>query len=732
MWYSFTRRVQVLMGGFIVLFLLMVGRLWQLQVLQHDAYAAKADAQHERRFVLPAVRGQILTRKSRTSSELTPLATNNTLQMLTIDPLILNYPAYDARKPLDQQERSDIALVAKLLAPLLIHAHCEAAEGCNITTSPDDWDSPTAERIALYQRELEAKFREVEVVRSVVALDLAPSRLADIQQMGLQGVYIEGRNVVVDPTYLQNPERLAQQLSPIIGVEEDELQYMMRRRSKRYEVLMRQIVPEVSERIELLKQDPEYRTLLRGIVLQDEHWRYYPEKKLAGQVLGFVDKEGTGRYGIEERFDAILRGKDGQILGATNVSGQHLLGNRLEGTGMVQAQDGSDIVVTIDRVIQGTVEKLLEEDRKRFDADSAQAIVMDPQTGDILAMVNAPLFDPNSFGDAFLTYPITAEQEDTDRENPLFNQAIPTVTDDGLYYRYVNTWGPQVFRNRTVADIYEPGSVMKAVTMASALDADEGIPTTTYDDTGPVEVDEFTIRNADGVYAGRTSMISVINRSLNTGIAFVTQKMGRQVLYEYFKSFGFGEYTDIALPGENPSKLEIWHDWTASELVTRGFGQGIAVTPIQMLTAFAALANGGYLVEPRIVERIIHSDGTEEDFPPVLRHRVIRKESYEMIKAMLAESVAKGYASAAKLPHHTVMGKTGTSQTYDAAGRAQEEIGTTIATFAGYAPYENPAFVVLVKMDFPKASQWGSETAAVTFKRIGEFLVEYLDIPPDR
>jgi cell division protein FtsI/penicillin-binding protein 2 len=347
-------------------------------------------------------------------------------------------------------------------------------------------------------------------------------------------------------------------------------------------------------------------------------------------------------------------------------------------------------------------------------------------------MANAPSFDPNEYGKSFLKYEIPPEQYQLDLEDENFNQRIPTLNEDGRIFRYFNVWGPAVFRNKLVADLYEPGSVMKALTMAAAINSAEVTPTTIYQDTGPVEVDEFSIRNSDSTYAGPTSMISVLNRSLNTGIAFVTQKMGSKLVYEYLKDFGFGQYTDVELPGEADGGLEFWQDWSESELVTRGFGQGISVTPLQMVMGFATLANGGYLYKPIIVEEVRYQDGRPPKvFHPEVVRRVVGNEAYNATKSMLLNVVSSGTGRAARVNGYSVMGKTGTSQTYR-NGKVLEGVGTTIASFAGFGPIQEPKFVMLVKLDDPKDVAFSASSAAPLFGEIAKFMLNYYQVPKTR
>lgn len=719
---------------FVKAFILLVGlvfawRLFDLQVLQYDTFALQAKSQHEKRSVLPARRGKILVKKHRNSDELTPLATNNTLKMLFVDPLILAYPEYNSKLTLAEQTAGNPELAAELLAPILIHARCESIEGCDIQTDPEQWTETERLSIRAYTEELKKVFTQIERTRVLLDSDLSEATVAMIDQLSLPGVWTQGNQVWGDPTSVGDLSSVAESLAGVLGVDVDRIEALLDRRPKRYVEVIDKIVPEVSDKILELKENRQYASILRGIGLHDEEWRYYPDRELGAQLLGFVDSEGNGQYGVEGRFDLELRGKEGYIFGATNTQGQRILS---KGSGISRAQNGADLLLTIDRRIQGMVEKILQEDLDRWQADFGQIIVVEPKTGKILAMANAPTFDPNDFRQVFLRYEITSEQEQADRSDEFFNQRVPTEAIDAKLYRYFNIWGPQVFQNKAIVTSYEPGSVMKAITIAAALNADEITPQTLFEDDGPIEIDEFTIGNADKVYAGPTSMISVMNRSLNTGIAFITRKMGAKLMYEYLRDFGFGQFTDIELDGEQDGDLEYWTDWAETELITRGFGQGIAVSPLQMTMAFAALANGGYLMKPILVEEIRYQDGraTKKFLPDSIR-RVISDETSATIKSMLLSSVNRGVARGGQVDGYSVMGKTGTSQTYK-NGKAQEGVGTTIASFAGFGPIQEPAFVILVKFDYPKTSQWGSETAARTFQRVAEFLFEYLEIPPDR
>ncbi len=726
--HDFPQRIRILKILFAAVCLVFAGRLFDLQILQYDKYDAEARAQHEQKSILTARRGKILVKKNRYSSEVTPLATNHTLKMLFVDPLLLTYPNFGSKDEVESQERGNPQLVASMLAPLLINAHCEEIDSCPLEIDPQKMNAREQTIIQAYQQSLVQIFMETERRRVVLNTDVDPIRQETIRALNLAGIKIEYGNIIADPVQITNIEQVAEELAPLVGSTSTDLTPFLQKRKKRYVEISHKISPQISEKILELKRDPEFRKLFRGIQLINEHWRYYPEKTLAAQTIGFLDRSGDGQYGIEGRFDEILRGHEGEISGSTTTSGQQLLG---KGFGIRGAQDGSDIVLSIDRVIQNAVEKILEVDIKKFDADAGQVIVIEPQTGRILAMAHAPTFDPNNFGDVFSTFTVTEKKEEFDRADKNFNRRIPTIkSEKGYLFRYFNIWGPAVFRNKIVLDEYEPGSVIKSLTMAAAINAAEVTPQTTYNDNGPIEVDNFKIRNSESEYNGITTMIDVINKSLNTGIAFITRKMGAQMLHEYLKNFGFGQFTDIEIDGEAKGQLEFWQDWEESELITRGFGQGFTASPLQVALSYGALANGGYLMKPLLIEKIISPDGEEESFESERIRRIISEETYQTIKAMLLNSIENGVARGAGVRGHSLMGKTGTSQTYR-NGKALTGLGTTITSFAGFGPYNDPKFVILVKLDYPKVSQWGSETAAGTFRRVADFLFDYYQIPPE-
>jgi cell division protein FtsI/penicillin-binding protein 2 len=267
--------------------------------------------------------------------------------------------------------------------------------------------------------------------------------------------------------------------------------------------------------------------------------------------------------------------------------------------------------------------------------------------------------------------------------------------------------------------------------MSSALDDKDVTPNTAFNDPGVLKVDEFEIKNVSAKCTGYINMSTTLANSCNTGLAWVARKMGRSLFYSYMKKFGFGARTDVEFDNEDPGRIAHFSQWADSELATHAFGQGFLVTPLQMVTAYSALANKGVLMQPHIVEKIIQADGKTVNSEITPLQQVITPDTANTITAMLVNAVETGVAKAAQLPDHFMAGKTGTSQTYK-HGKPLTGAGTTIATMAGYGPIEDPKFVILVKLDRPRTTEWSEGTSTALFKDIAAYLFDYFGIPPDK
>ncbi len=768
----FPNRLLAAQGVTVGLFLLMIARLFQLQVVQGEEYFERAIAQRTSSIEIPARRGEILV-KDKDTGNLIKLATNTTLDLVYIDPLVT----------------PDKRLVADTLAPILYTDEDFAAcldepkscpEGSVQYVEPEADDLNAKPRFILPSKEEATKafadsiFRKInrdKVDFVMLASGVDDETLTAIDTMKLSGIGIIRENSLVyaNPTQIpQNPKartKIAEQLTELLDQPTQQLADKMELKDLRYVKIENKLRPETTEQISEIKAlsrevfeksrleiiskkldqepTPDY---FRGVVLIPEHWRYYPDNTLASQIIGFVNREGKGQYGIEGKFDRLLSGKNGMIESQNDVSGYGIDPLKVQ-----NAEDGVDIVLTIDRVIQKRVEDVLNEATKKFQADSGQVIVMEPATGRILALANSPGFNPNDFGEALLLERVPPEEAKkiykttplfTKDEHGRFQQSTFEEYEeqwklkyDPEFYVYRNRLGPGAFVNRTIQEVYEPGSVFKPLVMAIGIETAEVTPNTTYNEDGPVEIGEFLIKTALGEYNGIQSMTNVLETSSNVGMVFVAFKLGKSVMHNFITDrFGFGQYTDIALAEEEPGTVRPKKDWSDAHLATASFGQGLTVTPMQIMRAWAALANGGILVQPMIVAEEIYPNGKKVVHEPQEIRRILSPDTATTMTNMLISAVDNGVARPARIPGYSVAGKTGTSQIAGATGKYETGEGSFITSFAGYAPAHNPKYLVLVKFDRPRYgadSTWGSTTAAPVFKEIMTFLLDYGNVQPE-
>jgi cell division protein FtsI/penicillin-binding protein 2 len=435
-----------------------------------------------------------------------------------------------------------------------------------------------------------------------------------------------------------------------------------------------------SSRIEALLNKGQ----LAGIGLLPESLRVYVDGSLAAQLLGFVQQDsGVGQYGLEKYYNSLLAGQPGKLITDTDVNGNPLpLGAQV----WQPPVNGADLTLTLDANVQLTVEQMLRETIARSQADGGSVIIVNPRTGAVIAMASEPSFDPNQYSQ------------------------VTSYT---------------LFNNPAISTIYDPGSTMKAITMAAALDLHLITPDTTFNDPGYYDVDGVRIHNFDDASYGLETMTQVLQHSANVGAIWVAlQKLGAQHFYHYLSLFGFGAPTGVDLPNESAGLVPVPAERTHLTLAENSFGEGISVTPLQMVMAYAALANGGLLMQPYVVASATQN-GHTTPFSPKSVRQIISPATAQTITQMLVQSALHGEATLALVPGYQIAAKTGTSTPPDRPG-------TTYASVAGYAPAANPQFVMLVKIDHPRASSLGGVVAAPLWHDIAAWLFQYYRIPPDQ
>ena len=480
------------------------------------------------------------------------------------------------------------------------------------------------------------------------------------------------------PTALESPAKTARFLSPVLHVRTDELEKKLRQ-DRSFVWLARKLDPEQGHRLE--------RMPMEGIGLVMEGRRFYPKGPLLAHVLGFAGMDGEGLEGIERRYESQLHGEKRVVILQRDAMGRTVFP---KGQAEQVPVAGHSLVVTIDEVIQYIAEKELEEAVTKAHAKSGTVIVLDPQTGAVLALAISPRFDPN---------------------------AVASLTAD--------RW-----RNRALTDTYEPGSTMKALVAAAALEEKVMKQSTMlYGENGRMTIANTVIHDHEKL--GWMTFAQVIQKSSNIGAAKTGMALGDQRLYRYLQAFGFGQKTEIDLPGEVGGLVKHPREWGRRSLASISMGQEIGVTPIQMVSAVAALANGGVLMKPYIVSEVRDAQGKVlRQILPQVKHRVVSPETARTVTTILEGVVTDGTGAKAAIPGFRVAGKTGTAQKIDPRTGAYSST-LFVGSFVGFVPADNPRLAMIVVIDEPQGESWGGTVAAPVFRRVGEQVLNYLGVSSD-
>lgn len=479
----------------------------------------------------------------------------------------------------------------------------------------------------------------------------------------------------LEPREIGNKEEAAEKLAEILNLDKEEISEKIKE-----ENLFVKIKSKLSEEeVEGLKK-----LNLKGIYLGQENLRYYPQESFLSQVIGFVGGEGNGQYGIEGFYDSFLKTNSQFLEGKRGLGGSLIF---LNPKNLLENQGEKNLILTIDYNIQFKAEKLLAEEKEKLEFERGQIIVVDPKTGKIFAMVNLPNFNPNNY----------SQEKDL-----------------------------KIFQNPALQEIFEPGSVFKPIVMAAGLEEGKITPQTTYQDPGIIKIGGRTIFNYEKrKYPGDITMTEVLEKSINTGAVFAESQVGHETFLKYIEKFGFFEKTGIDLQGEVFSQNEELKKGYEINFATASFGQGIAITPIQLVRAFSAIANGGKLVRPYIVENSPNKIDEGENF-------VISRKTASQLTTMLVSVVEKGFAKRAKVPGYYIAGKTGTAQVpWSALGIEKSGYSPkTIQTFVGFAPAFDPKFLILIKLDNPK-TKTAEYSAVPMFSELAKYIINLWQIPPD-
>ncbi len=736
-----------------VIFLFIVSELFSFTVMNNQYYKALADRQQTSQTSAPISRWTIFS----SNEKWNVLAVWVDLNDLAIDPQV------EWSKPKLIEFLTDVVYNELCYLKSPIECRNALTKFLWLLEIPDfrmnEWY--LKQRI---QSRVEERVNRDKVTSVLLRDNLSPEQAFDLDKMNLAGVYVNGVFLYINPEEISDRDFIAGKLVETIGGDFEQMKHFIRQRPLRYSPILNKLSITTSEFIKQ-KIDEEKQALSRGyiekedmvgwfIILTPNPHRLYPERSLASQVLWFVNSAWDGVYGVEGYFNNILKWKQTQTLSRKDTMGRTIDPFSFEED--ILSTKWANITLTIDRNVQKAIEDIIDVDIFTYQANKVSVVVMNPKTWAIIAMASHPRVDLNSPGDAYELVKVTPEKYPLPSVNLLWARVLAVDNRDGkeyIYdgkkiflreiereeyddwslekYVYANRQWAWVYRNETIQDLYEPGSVLKAITTAIGIDTWEIDPFEYYRDEGSVKIDRFTIRNASSVCTWYHTFQHALDYSCNVWMIRIAQRIWTSLFHKYLESFGFWKKTWITLEWETTWRLDSFERWSQAQLFTTSFGQWITSTMLQMAASYSVLANGGVYVKPQIVKQIEFPDGRVIVNKKEETHRVIKESTAKIVTDMLVNGVEKWFAKNAWVAWYRIAWKTWTSQiAYKWKYEDINGIGTKIGSFGGYAPAEDPRFVMIVKVDRPRIAWDGwSATAAVTFSKISQYLFNYYGIP---
>ncbi len=672
-------RINIVTAVVFLLLVVFVYQLYKIQVSEHDYFSVLASRQHNVHSKLLPDRGEILVRTGEGGEGLYPIATNKDFALIFAIPKDVDEPLPLAEKLYSFFDQEEIEEEVR-----------------------EYFEKKDKEKLMNKLREIPVDLPEEE--RGVRSAEIE----REFESKRQTEVWQEEREEEIEEEIEKREEGRVDYYVEILSREDDPYRVLERKVEK--EVLFKLydfLWPEDQEKNftyndlfirngQVYYQDGERRVRVRieGVSHSVNRLRYYPEENIGSHFLGFVnfyDLERRGNYGLEGFFNRDLYGELGFVKSESEKDEDTIVINNRS---YKKPVDGNDFVLSIVWPIQFYVCQELDRAVRGHRADGGSVVVVSPETGEIIAMCSSPSFNPNEYNEV-----------------------------DDI----------KIYNNPVIFEDYEPGSVFKTITMASSLDAGAITPRTTYEDGGSIKIDNWTIRNSDYSTHGPHGLVDmnyVLRNSLNTGSIWAMEQMGHNLFSDYLNKFGFGSRTGIELEGEGSGDIKNLRGDNIRRIyaATASYGQGITVTPLQLVMAFAAIANEGVLMQPHIVKEIIKADGEAKKVEPVTIRRVISEEAAALTSGMMVNVVEDGHASGAKVDGYYVGGKTGTAQVASSGGYGRK----TIHTFAGTAPIDDPKFTMLVKLNDPKDVRFAASSAAPLFGKLADFILNHYQISKNR
>ncbi|HQL11583.1 MAG TPA: penicillin-binding protein 2 [bacterium] len=707
-------RINVLKILLIFEFILIIGKLFFIQVVNHDYYIAEADIYQNENNIIHASRGEIYLLPDQHNDINALIDPNNNINLNNLNKIVSNIYKYNLIA--DPASISDFDTMSRYLSSILkadsnlIHNKLVEVNNINSLTEkilelafPDIYKYKVDED---RQNSFEAQKKDLEYIINTTKYKstktknqqklnqlLSEYKFDDETLKGIETLKTERLKLIEKLGKVNDRYEIIQK-----NLNEDTKNNITNYLSSLYLEAFKSFIDYSDKSSAEVKENQLIDFFNRFFSFETEDARLYADGNLFGQITGFLGQNDKGnkigQYGIEGYYEKELKGIDGEIRGKYDASGKLIATSQRY---LKEAKDGNDIILTIDRSIQYMACKILEEGVKQYGAQDGSISVMNPNTGEVLAMCNYPNFDPNKY----------SEVEDI-----------------------------RVYQNPIVADQIEFGSIFKAITMSAGIDSGAVTPETRYNDTGCIKEPDWQKQicnaNSSTYSTGRsTTVLEALEKSLNVGAYFVAKQVGGKKYKEYVTNFGFGQKTGIEDLNEakgdirNLDKTE-YKKGGSLYLANASFGQGIAITQIQFMSAFSAIINGGKLIKPHLTKAIVDNGKIKVIEPEVIR-QVISEKSSTTMRGMLASVTEKGYSKAAQVPGYYIGGKTGTSQL------AENGIYTdkTMQSFIGFGPVSDPKFVAMIKLNNPETA-FASTSCTPMFSKLAQFLFDYYQIPPDR
>lgn len=744
-------RKNIIIIFFIVFVLWIIIKMFSYTVFHYKFYKTLADKQQIWNVIVPVNRWTLY---SKTDNNSTILATSLNLYDIAIDPKNVWNKAKLITFITD--------LVYKELCNWKNQEVCyeNTLKFLRVIEIPDFVNDEDYVK-KLINEKLKNKITQEKVTSVFVDKELNEKQIKSIKTSWVMWLYVLNSHLYINPEEISNKENAIEFLNKTTLIDKEELKWYVEKKDLRYIPIINKISIANSEEVKKYLEDEEI--AIKKWLLDEEEsiWnfmiltpmpnRYYPEKEVASQVIWFVDGSWVWQYWLEWYFDDILKWNNWKIVSRKDIKWRIIDPITLNQEDIIW--EWVKVYTTIDRNIQSKAEEIIEKWVKEYRANKWTIVIMDPKTWRVLTMANYPTYDLNNYWDIYelekvkywkypnpsidlLWYPVFVEDSEKwtkfvyDSKEIFLREATrEELWDFALVkYKFKNDYWPLVYRNDAIASLYEPWSIMKAITVAAWIDAWEINRYDMYMDKWEVKVWDFTIKNASKLCLWYNSFAHALNFSCNVWMIRIVQKMWKVVFHQYLTDFWFSEKTWITLSWEAYAQIKPRERWSISQLLTNSYWLWISVTPLQMATAYSVLANWWYYVKPRIVDSIVYPNWRIVEYKDEILKRVIKKSTSDTLTSMLNESITKWVANWWNVEWYALAWKTWTSQIPYKWGYEDWQ-WSTIASFVWYWPIQDPKFVILVKLERPRVDVYWAYTSAVLFKKMTEYLLDYYWIP---